>query len=120
MSDENKKDLLVFIRHILDAIEEIESFTKNVSKKKFTEEKLIQNATIRSIEVIGEAVKNLPAVFKNKYKEIPWKRIAGMRDKIIHNYFGIDLETIWKVVNENIPVLKKQIKEIIENEGQDA
>jgi uncharacterized protein with HEPN domain len=75
--------------------------------------KLIQNAVIRSIEVIGEAVKNLPSGFRNKHPKIPWNKIAGMRDKIIHYYFGVDLETIWKVVNGEIPLLKKQIFKIL-------
>jgi len=116
MSEQIKKDPLVFIKHIRDSINEIDSFTKNVSKEKFIEEKLIQNAVIRSIEVIGEAVKNLPEGFRRKYKEIPWNKIAGMRDKIIHHYFGVDLETIWKVVKEDIPQLKKQIHKILEKE----
>ena len=116
MSGQIKKDPLVFIKHIRDSINEIDSFTKNVSKDKFIEEKLIQNAVIRSIEVVGEAVKNLPKDFKSKYKVIPWNKIAGMRDKIIHNYFGIDLETVWKVVKESIPELKNNIKNILEEQ----
>ena len=117
MSNKIKKDPLVFIKHIRDSIDEIESFTENISKEKFAKEKLIQNAVIRSIEVIGEAVKNLPIGFRKKYPNIPWIKIAGMRDKIIHHYFGIDLETIWKVVNENIPELKKEIKFILKKEN---
>ena len=77
---------------------------------------MIQNAVIRSIEVIGEAVKNLPKDFKSKYAEIPWNKITGMRDKIIHHYFGVDLETVWKVVKENIPELKNNIKKILKKE----
>ena len=116
MSEQIKKDPLVFIKHIRDSINEIDSFTKNVSKEKFIEEKLIQNAVIRSIEVIGEAVKNLPKGFRIKYKEIPWSKIAGMRDKIIHHYFGLDLDTIWDIIKEDIPELKKEIKNILEKE----
>lgn len=116
MNEKTKKDPLVFIKHIRDSINDIESFTKNISKEKFMEEKLIQNAVIRSIEVIGEAVKNLPKNFKNKYEKIPWNKIAGTRDKLIHFYFGVDFETIWKVVEEDISYLKKQIKEILEKE----
>jgi len=118
MSEQIKKDPLIFIKHIRDSLSEVDSFTKNVSKEKFMREKLIQNAVIRSIEVIGETVKNLPKSFTNKYKEIPWNKIAGMRDKIIHHYFGVDLETIWKVVKENVPELKKQIEKILEKGEQ--
>ena len=116
MSEQIKKDPLVFIKHIRDSINEIDSFTKNVSKEKFIEEKLIQNAVIRSIEVIGEAVKNLPKGFRSKYTEIPWNKIAGMRDKIVHHYFGVDLVTVWKVIKESIPELKNNIKNILEKE----
>ena len=116
MSDEFKKDSLIFIKHVRDSIEEIMVFTKNVSKKKFVEEKLIQNAVIRSIEVIGEAVKNLPIDFRSRYTKIPWNKIAGMRDKLIHNYFGVDLDRIWDVVKEDIPELKKSIREILARE----
>jgi uncharacterized protein with HEPN domain len=115
-----KKDFLVFVKHIRDSISEIESFTRNVSKEQFMQNKLIQNAVIRSLEVIGEAVKNLPIYFKKDYSEIPWGKIAGMRDKIIHHYFGVDLGAIWKVVKENVPVLKKQINEILEKEDSSS
>src|SRR3989344_5518164 len=113
MINKTEKDPLVFIKHIRDSIDEIESFTKNVSKEKFMKEKLIQNAVIRSIEVIGEAVKNLPISFRSKYAEIPWNKIAGMRDKITHHYFGVDLETVWKVIKDDLPELKRNIQMIL-------
>ena len=116
MNNKIKKNPLVFIKHVRDSIEEIVSFTKDISKEKFMNEKLIQNAVIRSIEVIGEAVKNLSTSFKNKYAEVPWNKVVGMRDKVIHHYFGVDLETIWKVVKEHIPKLRKDIQEILEKE----
>jgi len=108
-----EKDSLVFIKHIRDSICEVESFTKGISIEEFLENKLIQNAVVRSIEVIGEAVKNLPKSFRNKYPLVNWSGIAGMRDKIIHHYFGVDLETIWKVVKNDIPILKEQIGKIL-------
>jgi uncharacterized protein with HEPN domain len=106
------KDPIIFIEHILENIFDIESFTKNVSKENFLENKEKQNAIIRSLEIIGEAVKNLPQNIKTKYKNVPWKEIAGTRDKITHHYFGIDLELIWKIVEERLPSLKKQILDI--------
>ncbi len=114
MSEQIKKDPLVFIKHIRDSINEIESFTKNVSKEKFMSNNEKQSAVIRQLEIIGEAVKNLPKDFTSKYKEIPWNKIAGMRDKIIHHYFGIDLVTVWNVIKKDLPVLKEEIIKIFE------
>jgi len=111
------KDPLIFIKHILDCVSEIEEFTKNINTKdKFLQKKVVCEAVIRKIEVIGEAVKNIPLTFRNKYPQIPWKGIAGMRDKLIHHYFEIDLNRVWVAVKEEIPALKKQIEEILEKE----
>lgn len=110
------RDSLTFIEHILQSIEDIESFTKGKNKEKFMREKLVQNAVVRSIEIIGEAVKNLPIQFTVKYPSLEWSKIAAMRDKLIHGYFGVDLEIVWKVVKEELPRLKEQIKGIQEKE----
>ncbi len=107
-----KKDPLVFIEHILIEIKKIEESIKGITKEKFDSDINIQDATVRRIEIIGEAAKNLPKDFKDKYPSIPWKDIIGMRDKIIHHYFGINLDTIWKVVQEDIPKLKENILKI--------
>ena len=111
-----KKDPLVFIEHIIEFIADIEDFTKGVSKEEFMKDKKLQSAVIRNIEVIGEAVKNIPFIFRKKYPNIEWIKIAGMRDKLMHHYFGVNLENVWKVIEENIPVLKKQILEILAKE----
>ncbi len=107
-----KKDDLVFIEHILESISNIELFTKSVSKQSFLENKEKQSAVIRQIEIIGEAVKNLSNSFREKYPIIPWKDIVGMRDKLMHHYFGVDLNAVWKVVKEDLPDLKKDILKI--------
>ncbi len=113
-----KKDLLVFIKHILVSIKDIESFSKGLSKDKFVKDNLRQNAIIRKIEIIGEAVKNLSDSFKNKYSEVLWKEIAGTRDKIIHHYFGVDLDIIWKIIKTDLPKLEKKIIKILKKERQ--
>ena len=88
------------------------SYLINTSSLYITENKEKQNAVIRSLEIIGEAVKNIPQKIKTKYTEVPWKAIAGTRDKITHHYFEIDLELIWKMVKENLTPLKKQMVKI--------
>ena len=108
------KDVSIFLEHILESIENIEEFLHDASKEVFLKNKEKQSAVIRQIEIIGEAVKNLPAHFRKKYPDVPWKDIAGMRDKLMHQYFGVDLETIWKVCEEDIPELKQKLLSIKE------
>lgn len=107
-----KKDPKIFIGHILECIELIEDYTKGKQKDDFLESVQFQDSVIRRIEIIGEAVKNLPEEMKRKYKSIPWKKIAGMRDILIHEYFGIDLDLTWEVVKSDIPALKREILKI--------
>lgn len=106
------KNPQVFLKHILESIEWIEKETKGLSKDKFIKDIPTQDATIRRLEIIGEAVKNLPSDFKRKYPDTPWQRIAGLRDKLIHGYFGIDLELVWEIIQKNLPPFKKQIQQM--------
>jgi len=106
------KKTFIFINHILENIEEIEKFSKDISKKELFIDKQKQYAIIRAIEIIGEAVKNLPKEFTQKYPEVLWKEIVGTRDRLIHHYFGIDLEMIWKIIKEDLPKLKEEIEKI--------
>ena len=109
-----KKEPLIFIKHILESIKNIESFSQGLSKNKFEKDRLKQSAIIREIEIIGEAVKNLPIEFTVKYPYVEWSKIAGTRDKIIHHYFGIDSDIIWDIIKHDLPDLKKEIKKIQE------
>ncbi|BDZ71976.1 HepT-like ribonuclease domain-containing protein [Methanobacterium petrolearium] len=108
------KDPKVFLEHILESIELIEDYTSELAKEDFLNSVLLQDAIIRRIEIIGEAIKNLPEDLKNKYPEVPWRNIAGMRDVVVHEYFGIDLDLTWKVVQSDIPYLKRKILKIKE------
>jgi len=106
------KEPLIFIEHIIENLKDIKNFAKDVKKEDFLKNKEKQNAIIKSLEIIGEAVKNISEKITTKYKEVPWKEIAGTRDKISHHYFGVDLELIWKIVKENIPSLENQMFKI--------
>ena len=113
------KDNLIFIRHILDSIEKIELFVKNISKDEFLKDIKLQDAIVRRIEIIGEAVKNLSVNFRNKYANVPWSDIAGMRDKLMHHYFGVDLEIVWKAIQKDLIDLKENIKKILLEETKE-
>lgn len=104
-----KKDDSVYIRHILDAISRIERYVSGVEEKEFQNNEMMQDAIIRQIEIIGEASKKLSSDTKDAYKDIEWKDIAGMRDKLIHDYFGVDLQSVWDTATIDIPKLKQSL-----------
>jgi uncharacterized protein with HEPN domain len=106
------KDDLAYIDHILDSIRKINEFSNGLSLKKFKTNEIVQDAIIRNIEIIGEASKKISADTKQTYFKIPWKEIAGMRDKLIHDYLGVDVTVVWKTIKEDIPTLERQISEI--------
>jgi uncharacterized protein with HEPN domain len=107
------KDPVIFLTHIIESINLIEDFSKNLTLKELENSKLKQYAIIRAIEVIGEAAKNLPSEFIIKYPEVKWKDMVGTRDRVIHQYFDIDKAIVWDIMRKDIPILKKQIESII-------
>lgn len=102
-----------FLDHIIESIELVKGYMKDVSVDDFYKSIPTQDMVYRRLEIIGEAVKNLPPDFKEKHDHINWKKIAGMRDVLIHNYFGIDSELAWKAAVEELPKLEIQIRKII-------
>ncbi len=107
------KDDEVYLKHIRDAIVQINSYTAE-GEESFFKEKIIQDAVIRNFEIIGEAVKNLSPDIRKRKPNVPWSRIAGMRDVLIHEYFGVDLKTVWDVVENRLPDLLRQVEELLE------
>jgi uncharacterized protein with HEPN domain len=106
------RDVRVYIEEILECIAKIEEYTKGITEDSFYGNTQIQDAVIRRLEIMGEAVKGVPAEFREKYPEIPWRKISGMRDFLIHEYFGVNLERVWKVAKEDVVELKGKILEI--------
>ncbi len=102
-----------YILDILLSIQEIEEFVGDMNFEEFVRDRKTVNAVIRSLEVMGEAVKKIPSEIRDKYPEIPWRYIAGTRDKLIHEYHGVDLEIVWEVIEKEIPPLKPKFEKIL-------
>jgi|SRR3989344_6941804 len=110
-----KKDPKIFLEHILECIEFIEEYVRDFSKEEFLKSTQTQDSVTRRLEVIGEATKHLLDEFKEYYQDIPWKKILAMRNMLIHEYFAVNLDVVWKTVQEDIPELKSHIKKILED-----
>ncbi len=106
----------VYLRHILDAIMKIESYV-SVGRERFMAESQWQDATIRQLEIIGEATKQLTQELRSRHNEVLWRRITGMRDVLIHNYMGVDLNAVWGVTQKDLPTLKDQMDTILRELG---
>lgn len=116
-----KRKELLFIRDILKAVNEIEEFIAGVDLEKFSKDEKTKSAVVWQIHIIGEATKNIPNAIRDNYREVPWKYMARMRDKIAHFYFGIDYEIVWDVVKNRLPEIKPLVKKILrELEGENA
>ncbi len=102
-----------YLADIIDAIDKAEYFVKGMRFETFEKDAKTTFAVIRAFEVMGEAVKKIPASVRNKHKHIPWKQIAGMRDKLIHEYFGVKARVVWKTIKDDLPKVKPRLQEIL-------
>jgi len=107
------KQNLPYLKHIFDEINFLIDKTASITFEDYLKDEILTRATTRSFEIIGEAVKNLSEDFKNKHDKIEWKKIAGMRDKIIHYYFGVNWNIVWKTIKEKLPALKEEFEKMI-------
>lgn len=110
-----KRDFRIYLDDILESIEIIQEYTKGKVKEDFNSNVPLQDAVLRRLEIIGEAAKHIPSGIREKYAEVPWKKIAGARDIFAHEYFGVNLERVWKTIKEDIIPFKKQIQKILKD-----
>ncbi len=103
----------IYLQHILQAVERIEEYTTDFTSDIFFSNHLVQDAVIRQFEIIGEATKRLSAGITENYVQIEWKDVAGIRDKLIHHYMGVDIEVLWDTIQQDIPILKEEIIKIL-------
>jgi len=105
--------LLDYLNDILESITDIREFTAGMTKENFYADRKTIKAVVRSLEVIGEAAGKIPQDVRNKYPEIPWEEIVGMRNRLIHEYFGVDLDIVWQTIEEDLESLDKTVKRIV-------
>ncbi|MGQ9532535.1 MAG: HepT-like ribonuclease domain-containing protein [Desulfotomaculales bacterium] len=112
----SERDDTVYLRHMLDAIARIQNYLGDTDRVAFDANLLLQDGVIRQLEIIGEAAKRVSARLRQQHPDIPWRSMAGMRDKLIHEYFGVDLDAVWKTVQEDLPSLQSRILAILKGD----
>ena len=111
------RDHKLYLEDMLEAANRIERYLKGMTIGKLRKDTLVLDGIVRNLEIVGEAAKNIPSPIKNKYPEVEWKKIAGLRDVLAHEYFGIDLEVVWDIVKNKLPSLREKIKTILKRKN---
>ena len=111
------RDYTLYLKDILAAIDSIESFIAGMDLDAFQMDDKTTSAVMRKLEILGEAVKQIPDEIRQKHSQVPWKEMAGMRDKLIHFYFGVDYRLVWKTITERLPQVKQEIQKVLRNAG---
>ena len=107
------RDFQVYVEDIIDAIDSIEEYTGELTYEQFVKDKKTVDAVVRNFEIIGEATKQIPEKVRKKYHRVPWRDMAGMRDRLIHGYFGVNLDVVWKTIKERLPIVKPLVEEAL-------
>lgn len=110
----NERNDSVYLQHIFEACRRLQSYTADLSQKEFEENELVQDAVLRQLQVLGEAVKRLSEEVRGTHDHVPWRKIAGMRDKVVHDYMGIDLRMAWTTVQKDVPDLHEAVTSILQ------
>lgn len=114
-----KRDYGDFVQDILDSINDVGNFIEGMGFEEFIKDKKTVYSVVRAIEIIGEATKNVPEQIRTKYPDVPWKKMAGMRDRLVHGYFGIDHEILWETAKEDVPQLRVPLSKVLEELDKD-
>ena len=114
----SKRHWRLFAEDILECVEKLESYVKGVTFEEFKSDSRTADAVVRNLEIIGEAAKYIPDEVRKRYSRLDWKAVVGLRNRIIHEYFGVDLEVIWRIIEKDVPILREQVRQILGEETE--